>query len=97
VIDDDIVKGGHGERLDATRTRRARYIGVRTLLREPKPPYDKDDPDEKTPPAPARRSERCRVCRGTGRIHLVRGGKDVGRARRCPACRGAGFVVVEPP
>jgi hypothetical protein len=68
---------------------------VRSVLREPKPPYDDED-EEETPAAPARRSERCRVCRGTGRIHLVRGGKDVGRARRCPACRGTGFVTGEP-
>jgi len=67
---------------------------VRSLLREPKPPYDK--PEEKTPVAPARRSTRCRICWGTGRIHLRHDGKDVGRARRCPACRGAGFVIVEP-
>jgi hypothetical protein len=82
--------GGRG----ATGWPAARYSGVRSFLREPKPPYD-DEPEEKTPAFPARRNERCRVCRGTGRIHLVRGGKDVGRARRCPACRGAGFVIVE--
>jgi len=83
-------------RADATGARPARYIGVRSLLREPKPPYDDED-EEETPAGPTRRSERCRVCRGTGRIHIVRGGKDVGRARRCPACRGAGFIIVEPP
>ena len=81
--------------LHATATGPARYLRVRSLLREPKPPYD-DNPEEKTPVAPARQSRRCRICWGTGRIHLVRGGKDVGRARRCPACRGAGFVLVEP-
>ncbi|HEY7375664.1 MAG TPA: hypothetical protein VIF57_26140 [Polyangia bacterium] len=70
---------------------------MRSLLREPKPPYDDEDEEETTPVAPTRRSVRCRVCRGTGRIHLMRGGKDVGRARRCPACRGTGFVTVEPP
>jgi DnaJ-class molecular chaperone len=67
---------------------------VRSLLREPKPPYD-DDREETTPALPERRSERCRICRGTGRIHVTERGRDVGRARRCPACRGAGFVVVE--
>ena len=67
---------------------------MRSLLREPKPPYD-DKPEEKTPVAPQRRSMKCRICWGTGRIHLMRGGKDVGRGRRCPGCRGAGWVIVE--
>jgi DnaJ-class molecular chaperone len=67
---------------------------VRTSLREPKPPYDGED-EEKTPSVPERRSERCRICRGTGRVHLVRSGRDVGRGRRCPACRGAGFLIAE--
>src|SRR5689334_10325232 len=31
---------------------------VRSLLREPKPPYDDED-EEETPAAPGRRSERC--------------------------------------
>jgi len=64
------------------------------LLREPKPPYGADT-EEDTPALPERRSERCRVCRGTGRVHLVRGGRDVGRGRRCPACQGAGFLMPE--
>jgi DnaJ-class molecular chaperone len=67
---------------------------VPSQLREPKPPYD-DRPEEKTPVAPERRSQRCRICWGTGRIHLRRDGKDVGRSRRCPACRGAGWVILD--
>jgi len=66
---------------------------VRSLLREPK--NDDDEAEEKTPAAPERRSQRCRICWGTGRIHLFRNGKDVGRGRRCPGCRGAGFIIVE--
>ena len=80
--------------LHATAAHPARYLRVRSLLREPKPPYD-DKPEEKTPVAPARRRVRCRTCWGTGRIHLMRGGKDVGRGRRCPGCRGVGWVVVD--
>jgi len=68
---------------------------VRSLLREPKPPYDDDETEEGTPPLPERRSERCRICRGTGRIHIIRDGREVGRARRCPACRGAGLIVID--
>jgi DnaJ-class molecular chaperone len=67
---------------------------MRSLLREPKPPYD-DEAEEDTPAVPPPRRQRCRVCRGTGRIHVIQGGKEVGRPRRCPACRGAGSVPVE--
>jgi DnaJ-class molecular chaperone len=65
---------------------------MRSLLREPGPADDDDEPDEKTPPLPQRRTQRCRVCRGTGRVHLIQRGREDARGRRCPACRGTGFV-----
>jgi len=81
------------EILHATGTQAARYSGVRSSLREPKPPpYDDDDREEETPAVPPRRSQRCRVCLGTGRIHLIRPIKEMGRGRRCPACRGSGWA-----
>jgi hypothetical protein len=69
---------------------------VPSLLREPDDPYD-DQPEEATPAAKPRRIEPCRVCWGTGRVHVIERGKDAGRERRCPVCRGRGFRVVDPP